>query len=56
MGKHEASYARVERDLYPTRETWVTEALLAHIEMGAGGGTRRHGGGVESGRRRRVLQ
>jgi len=33
MGKHEASYARVERDLYLTRETWVTEALLAHIDL-----------------------
>jgi hypothetical protein len=33
MGKHETSYARVERDLYPTRERWVTEALLAHVDL-----------------------
>ena len=33
MGKHETSYARVERDFYPTRETWVTEALLAHVDL-----------------------
>ena len=33
MGKHEAGYARVERDFYPTRERWVTEALLAHLDL-----------------------
>jgi hypothetical protein len=33
MGKHETSYARVTRDLYPTRERWVIEALLAHVEL-----------------------
>jgi hypothetical protein len=33
VGKHETSYARVERDLYPTRERWVTEALLAHVDL-----------------------
>jgi len=32
MGKHEISYVRVERDLYPTPR-WVTEALLAHINL-----------------------
>jgi len=33
MGKHETNYARVERDLYPTRETWVTEALLTYVGL-----------------------
>jgi hypothetical protein len=33
VGKHETSYARVARDLYPTRERWVTEALLAYIDL-----------------------
>jgi len=33
MGKHETGYARVARDLYPTRERWVTEALLAHVDL-----------------------
>jgi len=33
MGKHETSYARMARDLYPTRERWVTEALLAHVDL-----------------------
>jgi hypothetical protein len=33
MGKHETNYARVARDLYPTRERWVTEALLAHVDL-----------------------
>jgi len=33
MGKHDISYARVARDLYPTREAWVTEALLAHVQL-----------------------
>jgi hypothetical protein len=45
MGKHEAGYARVERDFYPT-PAWVTEALLDHLniegktiwEPAAGGG------------------
>ena len=33
MGKHGNEYARVERDLYPTQEAWVTEALLAHVDL-----------------------
>jgi hypothetical protein len=33
MGKHEAGYARVARDLYPTRERWIVEALLAHVQL-----------------------
>jgi hypothetical protein len=33
MGKHETSYARIARDLYPTRERWVTEALLAYVDL-----------------------
>ena len=33
MGKHETSYARVARDLYPTREAWVVEALLAQVQL-----------------------
>jgi hypothetical protein len=33
MGKHETSYARVARDLYPTREAWVAEGLLAHVQL-----------------------
>lgn len=33
MGKHETSYARVERDLYPTRELWVVEALAQHLNV-----------------------
>ena len=33
MGKHETGYARVERDLYPTREPWVVAALAAHIDL-----------------------
>jgi hypothetical protein len=32
MGKH-GSMERVDKDLYPTREIWVTEALLAHVEI-----------------------
>jgi hypothetical protein len=32
MGKHEISYARVERDLYPTPR-WITEALLVHVDL-----------------------
>jgi hypothetical protein len=32
MGKHETSYARIERDLYPT-PSWVTEALLEHLDL-----------------------
>jgi hypothetical protein len=33
VGKHETAYARVARDLYPTQERWVTEALLAHVDL-----------------------
>jgi hypothetical protein len=33
MGKHQTGYERVDKDLYPTRERWVTEALLAHIDL-----------------------
>ena len=33
MGKHETGYARVERDLYATREAWVTQALLKHVDL-----------------------
>jgi hypothetical protein len=33
MGKHQVGYARQERDYYPTRERWVTEALLEHIDI-----------------------
>ena len=33
MGKHEVGYARQGRDYYPTRERWVTEALLEHIDI-----------------------
>jgi hypothetical protein len=33
MGKHETSYARVERDHYPTREPWVIEALAEHVDL-----------------------
>lgn len=33
MGKHETGYARVERDLYPTREPWVTAALAEHVDL-----------------------
>jgi hypothetical protein len=33
MGKHETGYARVDKDLYPTRERWVTEALLARLDL-----------------------
>jgi hypothetical protein len=33
MGKHEAGYARADKDLYPTRERWVTETLLAHVGL-----------------------
>jgi hypothetical protein len=33
MGKHETSYARVERDLYPTPQ-WVVAALAEHVELG----------------------
>jgi hypothetical protein len=32
VGKHETGYSRVEKDLYPTPR-WVTEALLAHIDI-----------------------
>jgi hypothetical protein len=33
MGKHETGYARVEKDLYRTREAWVTRALLEHASV-----------------------
>jgi hypothetical protein len=33
MGKHETGYARVERDLYPTREPWVTDALAEYVDF-----------------------
>jgi hypothetical protein len=33
MGKHETGFARVARDHYPTREVWVTEALLDHVDV-----------------------
>lgn len=32
MGKHETSYARAERDLYPT-PAWVIEALASHVDL-----------------------
>jgi hypothetical protein len=32
MGKHETSYARVERDAYPT-PAWVIEALAEHVHF-----------------------
>jgi len=35
MGKHEVSYERIERDLYPT-PSWVTEALIPHLPPIAG--------------------
>ena len=46
MGKHEAGFARVAKDHYPTREAWVTSALIEHVnitgllvwEMAAGAG------------------
>jgi hypothetical protein len=33
MGKHGTEYARVERDLYPTRSSWVVPALAEHVEL-----------------------
>jgi hypothetical protein len=33
MGKHETGYARVDKDLYPTRERWVVEALAEHVDL-----------------------
>jgi hypothetical protein len=33
VGKHETGYARVDKDLYPTRERWVTETLLGHVDL-----------------------
>jgi hypothetical protein len=33
MVKHETGFARVARDHYPTREAWVTEALLDHVDV-----------------------
>ena len=35
MGKHETGYRRMERDFYPTREAWVTEALTSHLKIAA---------------------
>lgn len=32
MGKHETSYARVERDAYPT-PAWVVSALAEHVDL-----------------------
>ena len=32
MGKHETSYARIERDNYPT-PAWVIDALAEHVEL-----------------------
>jgi hypothetical protein len=32
VGKHETSFARVERDLYPT-PAWVIEALAEHVDL-----------------------
>jgi hypothetical protein len=34
MGKHETGYARMNKDFYPTRARWVTEALLAYVDLG----------------------
>ena len=34
MGKHETGYQRSPRDFYPTRQAWVTQGLLAHIDVG----------------------
>jgi hypothetical protein len=34
MGKHETGYARADHDFYPTRQRWITEALLGHIGIG----------------------
>jgi hypothetical protein len=33
MGKHENGYARVARDIYPTRQPWITQALLGHVDI-----------------------
>jgi hypothetical protein len=33
MGKHENGYERSPRDFYPTRQAWVTEALLSHFDI-----------------------
>lgn len=33
MGKHETGFERVERDLYPTRESWVADALFDHVDV-----------------------
>ena len=32
MGKHETSFERVERDLYPT-PAWVVDALAQHVDL-----------------------
>ena len=33
MGKHETGFARVDRDLYPTRKSWIADALFDHIDV-----------------------
>ena len=33
MGKHETSFARVERDLYPTPSWVISEALAQHVDL-----------------------
>src|SRR5262249_2321116 len=33
LGKHGTEYPRVARDLYPTRERWVVEALAQHVNL-----------------------
>jgi predicted RNA methylase len=34
MGKHETGYARADKDFYPTRQPWITQALLKHVAIG----------------------
>jgi hypothetical protein len=33
MGKHGNEYERVARDLYPTLDPWVVEALAEHVDI-----------------------
>jgi hypothetical protein len=33
MGKHSTEYERLARDLYPTREPWVINALAEHVTL-----------------------
>jgi hypothetical protein len=33
MAKHEAGYARVERDFYPTPPWVVSDALAEHVDL-----------------------